>query len=49
MSKIINLNIKPLDYSINPNKETNRMKAGIDLAGFERNCNPNNDGYITDM
>ena len=46
---VINLDIKLVDYPVNPNKETNRMKAGIDLAGFERNCSPNNDGYITDM
>ena len=47
---VINLDIKLVDYPVNPNKETNRMKAGIDLAGFERNCSPSNDGYnITNM
>ena len=49
IGEVINLDIKLVDYPVNPNKETNRMKAGIDLAGFERNCSPNNDGYITDM
>ena len=46
---VINLDIKLADYPVNPNKETNRMKAGVNLAGFERNCSPSNDGYITDM
>ncbi len=46
---VINLDIKLADYPVNPNKETNRMKASVNLAGFERNCSPSNDGYITDM
>ena len=49
LGDVINLDIKLVDYPVNPNKETNRMKAGIDLAGFDRNCSPSNDGYITDM
>ena len=46
---VINLDIQLKDYPVNPNKETNRMKAGVDLAGFDRNCTPKNDGYVTDM
>lgn len=46
---VIDLDIILKDYPVNPNKETNRMKAGVDLAGFERHCSPNSDGYITDI
>ena len=46
---VINLDIKLKDYPVNPNKETNRMKAGVDLAGFERNCSSKDDEYVTDM
>ena len=49
LGDVINLDIKLVDYPVNPNKETNRMKAGLDVAGFDRNCSPSNDGYITDM
>ena len=46
---VINLDIKLVDYPVNPHKETNRMRAGVELSGFERNCSPSNEGYITDM
>ena len=49
LGDVINLDIKLVDYPADPHKETNRMKAGIEWSGFERNCSPNNDGYITDM
>lgn len=49
MGDIITLDIKLQDYPVDTNKETNRMRAGVHLAGFERHCNSNNSGYLTDM